>query len=68
MNPEKKKGNFSLFCEDLICAGGATAISRTAVAPLERIRIILQAQKVTSLTEKDRFSGFFDALVSTHSI
>jgi hypothetical protein len=64
MNPEQKKGNFSLFLYDLVCSGGATAISRTAVAPLERIKIVLQTQKLASLTEKDRFKGFFDALTS----
>ena len=40
---EVKKSNSSLFLENLITVGGATAISKTLVAPLERIKVILQA-------------------------
>lgn len=62
MTTEIKRSNFSLFLHELVCAGGASAISKTVVAPLERIKVILQAQHVVTLRESDRFKGFMDAL------
>jgi hypothetical protein len=60
--PEKKKSNFSLFLQELTVVGGATAISRTLVAPLERVKLVLQGQKMVKFTEKERFSGMTNAL------
>lgn len=59
----QRQSNFSLFLQDLFISGGALAVSRTIVAPLERIKIILQTQKAFLLPEPDKFKGFMDAAV-----
>lgn len=64
MNSEVKLSNYTLFLHQLVCAGGADAISKTIVAPLERIKVILQAQSAMVVTEKDKVKGFGDALTS----
>jgi len=64
MSADLKKSNLSLFLEDLLCGGGAAAISKTVVAPLERARVVLQAQRSVFITERERFKGFMDFLTS----
>lgn len=60
---QTKRSNFSLFISDLYCAGGASAISKTIVAPFERVKLVLQAQKLLLVSEKDKVKGLVDALV-----
>ena len=64
MSADLKKSNLSLFLEDLLCGGGAAAISKTVVAPLERARVVLQAQRSVFITERERFKGLTDFLTS----
>lgn len=54
-----KKGakDFSL---SLICGGGAGATSKTATAPLERIKMLLQSQKMSTQVTH-RYTGLMDA-------
>merc|ERR1712216_579775 len=54
-----KKGakDFSL---SLICGGGAGAISKTATAPLERVKMLLQSQAMSTQVAH-RYSGGVDA-------
>ena len=63
MTTEKRKTNFELFTYELCTGGIAAAISKTAVAPLERIKLILQTQKIVKVAEKDKFKGVIDAFV-----
>jgi len=62
MYTDLKKSNLSLFLEDLVCGGGAAALSKTVVAPLERAKVVLQAQRSVFITERDRFKGLVDFL------
>jgi len=64
MYTDIKRSNFSLFLHELVCAGGAQALSKTVVAPLERVKVLLQAQNVVTLIERDKFKGVVDALTS----
>jgi len=64
MTTDIRRSNFSLFLNELVCAGGASAISKTFVAPLERIKTLLQAQNVVAVTEKEKFKGLMDAFTS----
>lgn len=50
------------FSVQLACAGGSGAIAKTAVAPLERVKILLQVQQMSKLPTSDRYKGVWDAL------
>ncbi|CAH2007230.1 unnamed protein product [Acanthoscelides obtectus] len=39
-----KNSNFEIVCKNLVCGGIAGMISKTTVAPLDRVKILLQAQ------------------------
>lgn len=54
--------NIQGFLIQLACAGGSGAIAKTAVAPLERVKILLQVQQMSSLPQQERCKGLWDAL------
>lgn len=64
MLTDKRQSNFSLFLQELVSAGGAAAISKTIVAPLERVKVLLQAQRAMIIPDGSRYKGLFDALSS----
>ncbi|VEN60779.1 unnamed protein product [Callosobruchus maculatus] len=39
-----KDSNFEIVCKNLLCGGVAGMVSKTTVAPLDRVKILLQAQ------------------------
>lgn len=51
-----------LFTIQLLCAGGSGAIAKTAVAPLERVKILLQVQSLSSVPQPQQYKGLMDAL------
>ena len=52
------------FVSQLLCGGGAGAFSKTCVAPLERIKVILQAQASNpNIAPEARYKNMFDAAV-----
>jgi solute carrier family 25 (adenine nucleotide translocator) protein 4/5/6/31 len=52
------------FSKDLLVGGVAAAISKTAVAPIERVKLILQVQHAsTQITESQRYKGIIDCFV-----
>ncbi|EEB10163.1 ADP,ATP carrier protein, putative [Pediculus humanus corporis] len=52
------------FLIDFIAGGISAAISKTAVAPIERVKLILQVQAVSKqISEKERYKGIIDAFV-----
>ncbi|KAI1309435.1 ADP,ATP carrier protein [Halotydeus destructor] len=52
------------FVKDLAAGGIAAAVSKTAVAPIERVKVLLQVQHVSKqIAEKDRYKGIIDAFV-----
>lgn len=52
-----------VFAIQLAAGGGAGTISKTAVAPLERVKVILQVQAVANVPQDKRYKGIMDALV-----
>ena len=56
-----KTGNFAL---DFIIGGVSAAISKTCVAPIERVKLLLQNQDASSQISKDtRYKGIADCFV-----
>jgi len=58
---EAKTGNFML---DFLLGGASAAISKTAVAPIERIKLLLQTQDANSkITGDKKYKGIVDCMV-----
>lgn len=52
------------FAKDFIAGGVAAAISKTAVAPIERVKLLLQVQHISKqITEAQRYKGIVDCFV-----
>uniref|UniRef100_A0A7E4UVP7 ADP/ATP translocase n=1 Tax=Panagrellus redivivus TaxID=6233 RepID=A0A7E4UVP7_PANRE len=52
------------FAIDLLSGGTAAAVSKTAVAPIERVKLLLQVQDASDAIAKDkRYKGIVDILV-----
>ncbi|CAD5217204.1 unnamed protein product [Bursaphelenchus xylophilus] len=52
------------FAIDLVTGGTAAAISKTAVAPIERVKLLLQVQDASlSIAADKRYKGIIDVLV-----
>lgn len=62
----KKDGGFNTkkFLTDLLSGGTAAAVSKTAVAPIERVKLLLQVQDASQHIAVDkRYKGIMDVLV-----
>merc|ERR1711915_1148313 len=52
------------FIQDFIAGGISAAVSKTAVAPIERVKLLLQVQAVSKqLTEAQKYKGMVDCFV-----
>lgn len=52
------------FAKDFIAGGVAAAISKTAVAPIERVKLLLQVQHISKqIAEDQRYKGMVDCFV-----
>ncbi|KAH0551248.1 hypothetical protein KQX54_001136, partial [Cotesia glomerata] len=52
------------FAKDFIAGGCAAAISKTAVAPIERVKLLLQVQHISKqIAEDQRYKGMVDCFV-----
>ncbi|VDM40803.1 unnamed protein product [Toxocara canis] len=61
---ELKKIDAKKFFVDLATGGTAAAISKTAVAPIERVKILLQVQDAQkTIAVEKRYKGIIDVLV-----
>lgn len=52
------------FAKDFIAGGVSAAVSKTAVAPIERVKLLLQVQHVSKqITADQRYKGIIDAFI-----
>ncbi|XP_033222342.1 ADP,ATP carrier protein 2 [Belonocnema kinseyi] len=52
------------FAKDFIAGGVAAAVSKTAVAPIERVKLLLQVQHISKqIAEDQRYKGMVDCFV-----
>jgi len=52
------------FAKDFVAGGVSAAISKTAVAPIERVKLLLQVQHASKqITESQRYKGIIDAFI-----
>lgn len=52
------------FLKDFVAGGVAAAISKTAVAPIERVKLLLQVQAVSKQIPKEQqYKGMIDCFV-----
>lgn len=64
---QKKKNGcneaaFITFTRDLLLGGVSGGISKTVVAPIERVKLVLQTQDAsTQISAEGRYKGIFDA-------
>lgn len=64
--PQKKKSDEPIksFLLDLLAGGVAGAVSKTAVAPIERVKLLLQVQDAsTQISADKKYKGIVDAFV-----
>lgn len=53
--PKAKKGKDPLsFAKDFLAGGISAAVSKTAVAPIERVKLLLQVQHASKQISKDQ--------------
>ena len=62
MTDSKTKKQVSLIATEFTCGFLAGTVSKTLVAPLERIKLILQNQQLIRIPEKLKYKGTLDAL------
>lgn len=58
------------FAKDFIAGGVSAAISKTTVAPIERVKLLLQVQHISKqIAVEDRYKGESSTAVATmHSL
>lgn len=60
----KPGGDLKSFLIDFMMGGVSAAIAKTAVAPIERVKLILQVQEVSKQIQSDqRYKGIMDCFV-----
>jgi len=55
--------NVKSFAQDLAAGGTAAAVSKTLVAPIERVKLLLQVQAASKALEGKEYKGIIDAFV-----
>ena len=56
--PEKNLADPISFIKDFVAGGVSAAISKTAVAPIERVKLLLQVQHISKqISEEQRYKG-----------
>jgi len=59
-----KEFNPMSFLQDFVAGGISAAVSKTAVAPIERVKLLLQVQAVSKqLSESQKYKGIVDCFV-----
>lgn len=61
--PKKNLADPMSFLKDFVAGGVSAAVSKTAVAPIERVKLLLQVQHISKqITEDQRYKGKFKCL------
>lgn len=61
---KKEEEKMGAFMKDFIAGGVSAAVSKTAVAPIERVKLILQVQHVSKqIPEDQRYKGTTQVVV-----
>ncbi|KAI5646969.1 mitochondrial carrier protein domain-containing protein [Phthorimaea operculella] len=63
---DKKKGHKEdkdSFLKDFLAGGISAAVAKTSVAPIERVKLILQVQHINKVPEDKKYKGIVDAFV-----
>ena len=68
MNTQKRPNEIPIVLVEMASAFIAGSMSKTIVAPLERVKLILQNQPLIHVPEKYKYKGIMDALRSNTSI
>lgn len=55
--------NVKSFAQDLAAGGTAAAVSKTLVAPIERVKLLLQVQAASKALQGKEYKGIVDAFV-----
>lgn len=56
------------FMKDFLAGGISAAISKTAVAPIERVKLLLQVQHISKqIAENQRYKGEFSYIQPSHN-
>ncbi|CAK8694098.1 unnamed protein product [Clavelina lepadiformis] len=56
--------SFFTFTRDMLVGGSAAAVAKTAIAPIERVKLLLQLQATsTQLRPENQYKGILDCLV-----
>jgi len=62
--PESKPFDFAKFGKDLLSGGVAAGVSKTCVAPIERVKLLLQVQHASrQITVDQQYKGIVDCFV-----
>ncbi|XP_041986843.1 ADP,ATP carrier protein-like [Aricia agestis] len=61
---DRKDFNWTAFLKDFMAGGISAAIAKTAMAPIERVKLILQVQHISKqISEDKRYKGIIDAFI-----
>ncbi|VDM54671.1 unnamed protein product, partial [Angiostrongylus costaricensis] len=68
IKPEHRPGDVGKFVVDLVVGGVSAALSKTVVAPVERVKLLLQVQySHKSIGVQNRYKGIVDAFIRVPS-
>lgn len=61
---KKKEKDLASFVKDFVAGGISAAVAKTAVAPIERVKLLLQVQQISKqIPEEQRYKGILDCLI-----
>jgi hypothetical protein len=64
LSPRKRRNQAPILISEVTSVFMAGMVSKTLVAPLERVKLIIQNQPLIHMSEKGRYKGVIDALWS----
>lgn len=66
MSGKREQGDMISFLKDFLAGGVSAAVAKTAVAPIERVKLLLQIQHASKqIDESKRYKGKILSIVKT---